>query len=255
MVGTWCGVTTVTSTILPVCWTWESSTVFCTAESQALNVYRNVMKCACGVSTVFGILCMVGTCLCDTKRSSQLCQCSGFLGLPRSAARPALVRPARSCSARTSDLLLGVLQLWIPHGLPHPLCHWDLVLRRDKNLDDLNDEPQLLRLQALSGPSAPVVAQTGMSKSQPCSRAAPATWSRLPNALASLLATCVEAGTVDSTGRFYPEELGRVLNPDWHLLHLHHELVLRLVSSRLNARTWPAVGFALSPAVRSLQQV
>ena len=112
--------------------------------------------------------CKVRTCLCVTRESSQLRQRTGFVELPLSSTRLAPVEPARSCSAGTSTSL----SLHCNGGISNCLNHWDLPRHV---FDDLVDELELLNLRALmSGPPAPVGKQkSGMSKSQPCSRAVP----------------------------------------------------------------------------------
>ena len=73
------------------------------------------------------------------------------------------MEPAQSCSPRTTTSLSENCN-----------CGIYLPLHQDRDFDGLVDELQLLNLRALSGPSAPIVAERLVCpKSQPCSRVVP----------------------------------------------------------------------------------
>ena len=150
MVGTRCYIATVASTILSMCagpvGALRSSALL--NHKHLINAHRNAMNCACGISPVFWIFWLVGTCLCVTKETFT-------------------VKSMNWVSA-FATCLPHHLRLWSPfnptqqycsNGFSHRLNHWHLPLRQDRNFDDLLDELQLLNLRALSGPSAPVVAK------------------------------------------------------------------------------------------------
>ena len=117
-------------------------------------------NCTCGGSTVLWTFWTVGTCLCVTRRKV-LC----------SVHEPSLwcsmICACGTCSPVHDRPLFTVLHPWHLHGLLHRLHKWDLTLCHDEDFDEL----QLLnlhRFRALSGPSAPLVAQR-LSCQQPCS--------------------------------------------------------------------------------------
>ena len=118
MVGTWCRITTVTS-ILSVCWSWGSSTVCCTSESQALVVYHN-------------------------GHVRQLCLWC-------------LNSPLDLLDVSTSWVRFHELCLWYLNSLQDPLYGRHLSRCRDSDFGGPVGELWLLGFQALSGPSAPVM--------------------------------------------------------------------------------------------------
>ena len=210
------------------------------------------MNSASGISTVFWIFWMVSTRLCVTKGT--------FTALSMN-----WVPEIATVSCSTSNLTLSMN---CNCGISNPSSHWDLSLRQDRNCDVLVDE-----LTVTAEPPSTVwaigacrFASTGTSKSHPCSRAVPVTWSRLPMSLASLLSrVSKEDETVDSSGHFCCEELDLVPNPDWDLLHrslfrldsswLHAPLCLLfalLFFTSCRAALLPAVGPFHAPAVGPL---
>ena len=118
--------------------TCGSSRVFSTSESHASVMHHNGastinLNCTCGISAVFGMVGVVGTCLCVTKRT--------------------VTTLSMNWACRVPSLLNKNIDLLVL-GISNRLNHWDLPLRQDKNVDNLVDEHCRCTT-------------TGMSKSQP----------------------------------------------------------------------------------------
>ena len=161
MVGTWRRITTVTSTILSMWWTYGSSTAFCTSKSQAPAVNHNgqlhhiVLEMHLEYpNNLLDLLDGRHLSLCHQKNVHSSVDELGFWDchcLLHDLRLWSQLNPAQQEHRRPFQC--------VAENLMNHLNHWDLPLRQDKYFDDLVGELQLLSLRAPCGPSAPVVAQ------------------------------------------------------------------------------------------------